>query len=150
MIALDTNILVYAETIDDERKGAEAHLFLDRLDRRLIVVPAQVAGELFKVLTRKARVAPTVAGAIVASWTINTTVAPTTEATILAAMDLSASHNLQIWDAIILQAASEAGARILLSEDMHNGFTWNGTTIVNPFAPGDYAALLAPYMTGDA
>jgi len=38
----------------------------------------------------------------------------------------------------MLSAAAEAGCSLLLSEDMHQGLTWNGVTIVNPFAqPGD-------------
>ncbi len=31
-------------------------------------------------------------------------------------------------------AAAEAGCRLLLSEDLQEGFTWGGVTVVNPFA----------------
>jgi predicted nucleic acid-binding protein len=50
------------------------------------------------------------------------------------AMDLAADHGLGIWDAVILTVASQAGCRMLLSEDMQEGFTWGGVTVVNPFA----------------
>jgi predicted nucleic acid-binding protein len=35
---------------------------------------------------------------------------------------------------LILAVTAEAGCRVLLSEDMHEGFTWRGVTVVNPFA----------------
>lgn len=55
-----------------------------------------------------------------------------TSEVLLAALRLAAETRLQIYDAVIL--ASVAGhADVLLSEDMQNGFTWNGVRIVNPF-----------------
>ncbi len=52
----------------------------------------------------------------------------------LSAVDLAVHHQLGIWDAVMLAAASEAGCRLLLSEDMQDGFTWGGVTVANPFA----------------
>ena len=49
-------------------------------------------------------------------------------------MELSCSHQLFLWDAIMLATAAVAGCRVLLSEDMHPGFTWRGVTVRNPFA----------------
>ncbi len=48
-------------------------------------------------------------------------------------------------DALILNAAAEAGCELLLSEDMASGFAWRGTVVVNPFAPspGERLARLA-------
>ena len=57
-------------------------------------------------------------------------------------MDLAVHHVLSIWDAVILSAAAAAGCRLLLSEDLQDGFTWNGVTVVNPF-PGRRHPLLA-------
>jgi predicted nucleic acid-binding protein len=51
------------------------------------------------------------------------------------AADLATDFRLPIWDAVILAAASEAACRLLLSEDLQDGFTWGGVTVVNPFAP---------------
>lgn len=51
----------------------------------------------------------------------------------LAAADLAANHRLGIWDAVVLSAAAAAGCRLLLSEDLQGGFTWNGVTVTNPF-----------------
>jgi predicted nucleic acid-binding protein len=56
-------------------------------------------------------------------------------------MDLMLDHGLAVWDAIILATAAEAGCRVLLSEDMQDGFTWGGVTIVNPFASPPHPLL---------
>ncbi|HWB99103.1 MAG TPA: hypothetical protein VG672_20485, partial [Bryobacteraceae bacterium] len=52
-------------------------------------------------------------------------------------------HHFGIWDAVILSAASQAGCRLLLSEDLQDGFTWGGVTVVNPFASPRHALLEA-------
>jgi predicted nucleic acid-binding protein len=49
------------------------------------------------------------------------------------ATSLVEHHEFQVWDAVILAASAEAGAAVLLSEDMQHGFHWSGVTIVNPF-----------------
>jgi predicted nucleic acid-binding protein len=36
---------------------------------------------------------------------------------------------------------SDAGCRLLLSEDLQEGFTWSGVTVANPFAPARHALL---------
>jgi predicted nucleic acid-binding protein len=64
-----------------------------------------------------------------------------------AAADLATDHRLGIWDAVILSASSQAGCRLLLSEDLQDGFTWGGVTVVNPFAAERHALLEA--LLGD-
>jgi predicted nucleic acid-binding protein len=66
---------------------------------------------------------------------------PTTETVLLRALDVAIAHQLAIWDAVILAAASEAGCRVLLSEDMQDGLIWGGVTVVNPFAPSPHRLL---------
>ncbi len=56
------------------------------------------------------------------------------KSTLEAALDIVVDHRLQLWDALILAAAGEAGCALLLSEDMQDGFTALGVTVVNPFA----------------
>jgi hypothetical protein len=46
--------------------------------------------------------------------------------------DLATDHQLGIWDAVILAAASQSGCRLLLFEDLQHGFSWGGLTVVNP------------------
>ena len=49
-------------------------------------------------------------------------------------LDLSVDHQLFMWDAVMVAAAAHARCRLLLSEDLQEGFTWGGVTVVNPFA----------------
>ena len=75
------------------------------------------------------------------SWRDGYSAQPTTEQTMLAATDLATDHDLSIWDAVILAASAEAGCRLLLSEDMQNGFAWRGLTVTNPFATTPHPLL---------
>lgn len=45
-------------------------------------------------------------------------------------MDLCVAHQLASWDALLLNEA--AGGRLLLTEDLHPGFSWRGVRVVNP------------------
>ena len=86
-------------------------------------------------MVRKAKRSTDQARAAVLSWQDVFPLIPTTPAVMLRAADLAAHHQFGIWDAIMLSAASEAGCRLLLSEDMQDSFTSGGTTIADPFAP---------------
>lgn len=44
---------------------------------------------------------------------------------------------------MIVAVAAEAGCRLLISEDLQDGFTWAGLTIVNPFAQPVHPLLQA-------
>ena len=61
--------------------------------------------------------------------------------TFAAALDLVIEHRLQFWDALIVNAAAEAGCTLLLSEDMQDGFMIRGVTIVNPLADKPHEKL---------
>ena len=109
-------------------------------------MPAQVLGELFNVLVRKGGRSRAEARDALLSWRDAFPVVETSPDVVLAAADLATDHRLTIWDAVILTAASRSGCRLLLSEDLQDGFTWAGVTVVNPFASPRHAlhgALLA-------
>lgn len=133
-VALDTNVLAYAEGVNGAERKRVALAFVLKLPQDSVVLPVQTLGELFHVLVRKAGRTPAKARAAILGWQDAFPVADTSAAVILAATEVAARHHLSIWDAVILAAASEAGCRLLLSEDLHDGFTWNGVTVSNPFA----------------
>ena len=54
-VALDTNVLVYAESAASGTREDAARALVMRLPAEHIALPAQVVGELFSVLTRKLR-----------------------------------------------------------------------------------------------
>lgn len=140
-VALDTNILAYAEGVNGaDRRGAALDL-IQRLPQETTVIPVQALGELFNVLVRKAGRSRAKAREALLSWRDTFPVIETSPAIMMAAADLATDHRLGIWDAVILSAASEANCRLLLSEDLHEAFTWGGVTVVNPFAPKRHALL---------
>ena len=99
-----------------------------------VVLPAQVLGELYNVLTRKANRNASDARDAILSWADAFLVADSTRAAVVAACDLAAAHQLQFWDALIVSVAVAQQCRVLLSEDFQDGFVWQGLTVVNPFA----------------
>ncbi len=132
-VALDTNVLAYAEGVNGSARKKSALAILEKLPPDETFVPLQALGELFRVLVRKAGRTPARARDAVLSWQDAFSSIETSAGVLASAMDLSAGHNLGIWDAIVLSAAAAAGCRYLLSEDLQDGFTWNGVTVVNPF-----------------
>jgi predicted nucleic acid-binding protein len=134
LVAMDTNVLVYAEGEGDQVRCTKAQRLIAALAPTSVVVPVQVLGELTRVLTgRFNRPAPQVRQAVL-SWSDTFRTADSSAAALRAALDLHADHQVQIWDALVLAVAAEQGCRVLFSEDFQADFTWRGVTVVNPFA----------------
>jgi predicted nucleic acid-binding protein len=142
-IALDTNVLAYAEGINGAERRSAALALIRRLPQEAAIVPVQVLGELFNVLVRKGGKSRSDAREAILSWRDTYPSVETSPEAMLAAIDLATDHQLGIWDAVILSAASQAGCRLLLSEDLQEGFTWAGVTVVNPFSSPRHALLNA-------
>ena len=140
--AIDTNVLAYAEGVGDRERQGRAIDLLARLDLSSTLLPAQTLGELFRVLTGKARRSPQEARDAILGWSDSFLVVDSTWSAFQTAFEVSAGHGLQIWDALILSVAAENRCRLLLSDDLQDGFTWNGVTVVNPFL-SEPSALLA-------
>ena len=140
-IALDTDVLAYAEGVNGAAMKEAAMGVVSRLPEDVTFVPVQVLGELFHLLVRKAGRSSEQARGAILSWQDTFPVIETSPSVMLAAADLATNHHFGIWDAVILSAAAAAGCRLLLSEDMQQGFTWSGVTIVNPFAPAKHELL---------
>lgn len=140
--ALDTNVLAYAEGVNnDPEKKKKVWDLLEKLPEDA-VIPVQVLGELFQVLVRKAGRTPAEARSAVSGWSYAFPLVETSSSILLAAADL-ATRQFSLWDAVILSAAAEAGCQLLLSEDMQEGFVWRGVTVVNPFAQPPHPLLHA-------
>lgn len=133
-IALDTNVLAYAEGIGDQTRRDTSLLLLERLPVNDVLLPAQTLGELYRVLTGKVRRNPGKSREAILSWADSYDVADSSWAAFQSALDLGVDHGLQIWDALILAVAAEHSCRLLLTEDLQHGFTWRGVSVVNPYA----------------
>jgi predicted nucleic acid-binding protein len=145
-VALDTNILAYAEGVNGDAMKRTALGLVEKLPEGATLLPVQALGELFNLLVRKAGRAPAKARTAILTWRDAFTLIETSTEVMLAAADLATDHQLSIWDSVILSAAAEAGCRLLLSEDLQDGFTWNGVTVTNPFSTTKHE-LLARLLT---
>jgi predicted nucleic acid-binding protein len=103
------------------------------LPESAVLLPVQTLGELFNLLVRKAGRTRAKARSAILSWRDPFPVIETSAEVMLAAADLATDHQLGIWDAVVLCATAEAGCRLLLSEDLQEGFTWKGVTITTRF-----------------
>jgi len=142
-IALDTNILAYAEGIGDSARQQASLDLVRKLPPSMVVIPAQCLGELFRILTGKAQRDAASAQEAVLGWADAYGTADSTWTAFQSAMGAAANHSLQIWDALILAVAVEQRCRLLLSEDMQHEFTWHGVTVVNPYQESKHALLQA-------
>ena len=142
-VALDTNVLAYAEGVNGVPMKKAALELVQRLPEGTALLPVQVLGELFNLLVRKAERSPAKARKAILSWRDAFPLIETSAEVMLAATDLATDHQLGIWDSVILSAAAESGCRLLLTEDLQEGFTWKGVTVTNPFALSKHELLTA-------
>lgn len=131
----DTNVLVYAhDAADAEKHAVAAELVSGAFEGRSGTLSTQVLQEFYVTCTRTWRpsLARPEARALVAAyaaWPL-VTIDP---ALIVAASRLEEAHTLSFWDALIVQAATQAGADILLTEDMQHGRSFGSVRVENPF-----------------
>ena len=142
-VAVDTNILAYAEGVNGAPMKTAALKLVHRLPECATLLPVQTLGELFNLLVQKAGRPPAKARKAILSWRDAFPLIETSAEVMLAAADLATDHQLSIWDSVILSAAAESGCRLLLSEDLQEGFTWKGVTVTNPFARSKHELLTA-------
>lgn len=133
---VDTNVLVYAEDKDDERRHPIARdLVVDLWRSREGVISVQVLQEFFVTVTRKIARPLSLAKAdeIVEEY-LRWRVVENTGALLTAAIGLAQRSSVSFWDAMIIQAAIDAGCDRLYSEDLNDGQRFGSVTVHNPFA----------------
>jgi len=141
-IALDTNLLAYAEGVNDDERRLAAIAVIDSLDPERTFLPVQALGELFVVLVKRAGRSRAKARDAILQWGDTFPLIESSPDALIRAMDLAADHQFPMWDAIITASAAEAGCRLLLSEDLQDGFTWGGLTVANPFSAHPHPLLV--------
>ncbi len=140
-VALDTNILAYAEGVNGAARKGIALDLIQRLPAGSALLPVQTLGELFQLLARKVNRTPAQARTAILGWRDAFPLIETSETVILGAAELAATHRFSFWDGVVLASAAEGGCRLLLSEDLQEGFTWNGVTVTNPFGVSPHPLL---------
>jgi predicted nucleic acid-binding protein len=132
--ALDSNFILYCEGMHQDWRNKIALNLIDAMEGMPIIVSHQVLGETLNVMLRKMNLTKAAALAKISDWSSDCIVQETNASVFEEGMAILGQHNFQVWDAIVLAAASVSGASYLLSEDMQDGFRWRSTEIVNPFA----------------
>jgi predicted nucleic acid-binding protein len=132
----DTNILVYAldETAGEKRRIARE--LVGRLwEMGVGAISVQVLQELFVTLIRRLPVPDgfEIAQSTLSDLTAWKVVEPTAQ-DVLAATACSRRWKVSFWDAMLLRTASQAGARIVWSEDLNPGQRYDDLVVHNPFA----------------
>ena len=132
-VFLDTNVLLYA--IDEEPESG-----LKRQRAQELMLSArwgwsiQVAAEFFVNATspkRPFRLPAPAAAALVEGWLA----VPTLDLTpVRAAVAVQQRYRLSYWDAAIVTAAKQMGCHTVYSEDLNAGQSYDGVTVINPFA----------------
>lgn len=130
---VDTNVLVYAVDEADPTKQRIARTLLAQTTE--LVVSAQVLGEFYVTVTRKLAVvvAADTAGELVNKLVRLPCVAVDGQL-VQRALVASQRWQLSYWDALVLEAARQAGCVRVLTEDLTDGAVYDGLRIENPFA----------------
>ena len=92
-------------------------------------------GEPFNVLVLKAKRPADSARTAILGSRDGYALSETSASVMINAVDLGSDYRLRIWDAVILSTTAEAGCRLLLSEDLQDGFTWRSVTVTDPLGP---------------
>jgi predicted nucleic acid-binding protein len=133
---VDTNILVYAEDKTAGQKHALARDLVVKLWNDADgVLSVQILQELYVTLTRKVGrpLSADKALAIVKEY-LSWVVVDNTPKLLIAAAGLQERAQLSFWDALVVQAALDAGCDRLYSEDFNAGQKFGPLVVVNPFA----------------
>ncbi len=133
MLFFDTNILVYAQDPAEPVKQTRARQLIESaVAEGSFTLSTQVLQEFYATVLRKQLLTPAAALALVRAWAEHEVVA-TTAALVVCAFELQQRHQLSVWDALIVQAALEAGCTALYSEDLQHRRQFDSLTVTNPF-----------------
>jgi predicted nucleic acid-binding protein len=133
---IDTNILVYAHDRASGTKHERARSLVEQLWHSGDgVLSTQVLQELCVNLRRNIATPLSVEECrqIVRDYS-NWQVVINTSESILRALEMEMRFRISFWDALILQAASTAGASVVYSEDLAPDQQYGPVRVVNPFS----------------
>ena len=130
---IDSNVIIYAASAaaEDASKRVRARALLSA---SRFGISAQVLQEVFVTVTRKAR-AP-IPSRLALTWIENFAVVPCVAvdyALVRTAISISGRFRISYWDAAIIAAAEELGAKTLYTEDLSHGQAYGSVTAINPF-----------------
>jgi predicted nucleic acid-binding protein len=131
-IFIDTNILLYAHDLDADDKYHTASQLVRGLweERKVPALSIQVLQEMHVNLIRKGVSVEESVEMVLRylAWRV----IHNTKTMLRRAFDVQQRWQLSFWDAAIVAAAQQAGARVLWSEDLNPGQNYGGVVVENP------------------
>ena len=139
MIAIDTNVLIYAVDDAEPTKSAQAEDLLRNLASGgdSLVVPWQVAVEFLACLRRwenAGKISRADLDDYLTRFIEPLPIVFPASACLRQSLELSTRYSLSHWDSLLIAACITAGITTLYSEDMDDGMTYDTVTITNPYS----------------
>lgn len=132
---IDTNLLVYADSPDEQAKQTLVLKLLRQLgESRNGVISTQVLNEYSNVALNKLKLPHRTLRTRLAFWQKQFEVCIVTPDIIAQAVDLHQLRSISYYDALIVASAQTANCLVLYSEDMNAGEAVGGVRVVNPFS----------------
>ena len=132
---VDSNILIYAHDSNSGQKQRRAAEHLSALwDSGSGRLSTQVLQEFYVNVTQKIKVplSRSLAREVIRNYIpwVRSLITP---GTVVRASELGEAWQISFWDAMIVAAAEQDGAGILLSENLNHGQVIASVRVVNPF-----------------
>ncbi|MBF4989397.1 PIN domain-containing protein [Methylophilus sp. 14] len=125
---IDSNVILYLLS-DDAGKADKAESIVAAGG----IISVQVLNEITSICHKKLKMDWVEIEAVLDAIKANLDIVPLTEKTHALAVQICKRYQLSFYDAHICAAAIEAGANLLLSEDMQDGMLLDDIAIKNPF-----------------
>lgn len=133
MVFFDANILVYTQDPTDPVKQSTARALVQRtIGDGLFTMSTHVMLEFYSIACRRKLLSPGQATALLQLWSENEVVSNTPEL-LFRALALQQWRQMPVWDALVVQAAIDAGCTTLYSEDLLDGQQFGSLVVVDPF-----------------
>jgi predicted nucleic acid-binding protein len=136
-LTLDSNILFYTIDADAGELQERAREVVRQAALRDCILSLQTLCEFFASTTRKGKLTTAQAAAHVEDWQTLFPVIAATPESLRFAMRAVQHHSLSFWDAMQWAVAKQAGATLLLSEDLQHDRELDGVRFRNPFLIDD-------------
>lgn len=148
MVFFDANVLVYTQDPLDPAKQSTARTLVQHaIADGLFTMSTHVMLEFYSIATRRKLLTPGQATALLQLWSENEVISNTPEL-LFRAFALQQWRQLPVWDALVVQAAIDAGCTTLYSEDLQDGQQFGSLTVVDPFQhPPTVHEAAAAYRT---
>lgn len=129
---VDTNLFVYLYSDDEPDKKNLVRTGIDRYER---LVSTQVLNEISNVCLRKLGLPVAAVRTAITEIITTCSIVTIDETTVSLALDVHERYGYSYYDSLIVASALESGCAFLLTEDMSDGQTIDGTlTITNIIA----------------